>query len=101
LQGSLWQQCLVRLETELPEQQFNTWIRPLHAVEEGQGLKLLAPNRFVLDWVKNNYITSIQNTVDTLCQDEDLVVELEIGSARSAEDRGVTPSAEPEPGLYL
>ena len=94
MQGSLWQQCLVRLETELPEQQFNTWIRPLHAVEEGQGLKLLAPNRFVLDWVKNNYITSIQNTVDTLCQDDDLVVELEIGSARSAEDRSVTPGAE-------
>ena len=94
MQGSLWQQCLVRLETELPEQQFNTWIRPLHAVEEGPELKLLAPNRFVLDWVKNNYITSIQKTVDTLCQNEGLKVELEIGSARSAEDREVTSGFE-------
>jgi len=94
LQGSLWQQCLVRLENELPEQQFNTWIRPLHAVEESQGLKLLAPNRFVLDWVKTNYITSIQETVDTLCQDDGLKVELEIGSARAAEESAGTSRSE-------
>ncbi|GMQ83623.1 MAG: chromosomal replication initiator protein DnaA [Gammaproteobacteria bacterium] len=94
MQGSLWQQCLVRLETELPAQQFNTWIRPLHAVEEGQGLKLLAPNRFVLDWVKNNYISNIQETVDTLCQEEGLRVELEIGSARAVEDSVGTPNPE-------
>ncbi|HHH42869.1 MAG TPA: chromosomal replication initiator protein DnaA [Gammaproteobacteria bacterium] len=86
MQGSLWQQCLVRLETELPEQQFNTWIRPLHAVEEGQGLKLLAPNRFVLEWVRNNYIHDIQQTLDTLNQNDELKVELEVGSAAVAED---------------
>ncbi|MFQ5644961.1 MAG: chromosomal replication initiator protein DnaA [Thiogranum sp.] len=90
MQGSLWQQCLVRLETELPEQQFNTWIRPLHAVEGGQGLTLLAPNRFVLDWVKSNYINDIQQTVDTLCQREDLKVELEVGSARAPEENAAT-----------
>jgi len=94
LQGSLWQQCLVRLETELPEQQFNTWIRPLHAVEQAQGLKLLAPNRFVLDWVKTNYISSIQKTVDTLCHDEDLKVELEIGSVQAVEEKVAGSSPE-------
>jgi len=97
LQGSLWQQCLVRLETELPEQQFNTWIRPLHAVEEGQGLKLLAPNRFVLDWVKNNYINNIQQTVDTLSQNEEFKVELEVGSAATAADSAAPQSAEYSP----
>jgi len=51
LQGTLWQQCLSQLENELPEQQFNTWIRPLHAIEKAESLTLLAPNRFVLDWV--------------------------------------------------
>jgi len=80
LQGSLWQQCLARLESELPEQQFNTWIRPLHAIEKGQDLKLLAPNRFVLDWVKEHYINSIQDTVDTLSKDVPQRVKLEIGS---------------------
>jgi len=102
LQGSLWQQCLVRLETELPEQQFNTWIRPLHAVEEGHGLKLLAPNRFVLDWVKNNYIANIQETVDTLCQDEDRKVELEVGSARVAEESvGTSGNGKTEPPVRM
>jgi chromosomal replication initiator protein len=102
LQGSLWQQCLVRLESELPEQQFNTWIRPLHAVEEGQGLKLLAPNRFVLDWVKSNYIANIQETVDTLCQDEDRKVELEVGSARAAEESvGTSGNGNAEPRVHM
>jgi len=102
LQGSLWQQCLVRLESELPEQQFNTWIRPLHAVEEGRGLKLLAPNRFVLDWVKSNYIANIQETVDTLCQDEDRKVELEVGSARAAEESvGTSGNGNAEPRVHM
>ncbi|GMQ87602.1 MAG: chromosomal replication initiator protein DnaA [Gammaproteobacteria bacterium] len=101
MQGSLWQQCLVRLETELPEQQFNTWIRPLHAVEEGEGLKLLAPNRFVLDWVKNNYISNIQETVDILCENEDLKVELGIGSARAAESVGAPNSERADTAIHM
>ena len=40
------------LEGALSEQQFNTWIRPLQAVEDGLLLRLLAPNRFVVDWVR-------------------------------------------------
>jgi len=84
LHGSLWQQCLAHLENDLPEQQFNTWIRPLHAVEDGAGLRLLAPNRFVLDWVKDHYIRSIQDTLNTLSQEPPLRVELEIGSSKSA-----------------
>ena len=80
MQGSIWQQCLLRLENELPEQQFNTWIRPLHAIEKGQELKLLAPNRFVLDWVKAHYIKSIRETVDTLSTEGPRRVELEVGS---------------------
>jgi chromosomal replication initiator protein len=86
LGGSLWQQCLAHLENELPEQQFNTWIRPLHAVETGQELKLLAPNRFVLDWVRDHYIGSIQTTLDGLSDEQPLRVELQIGSVRPPSD---------------
>ena len=86
LQGSLWQQCLTRLESELPEQQFNTWIRPLHAIEKGQELKLLAPNRFVLDWVNEHYIKNIRDTVDTLSGEGPRRVELEVGSQTPAVD---------------
>ena len=77
---SLWQKCLNRLENELPEQQFNTWIRPLHAIEEEGALRLLAPNRFVLDWVRDHYIDSISETVTGVADRGAPRVRLEIGT---------------------
>ena len=56
---SLWNQCLRALELELSEQQFNTWIRPLQAEGSDHGLKLLAPNRFVVDWVQEHCMEHI------------------------------------------
>jgi chromosomal replication initiator protein len=47
------------LERELPAQDFNTWIRPLHAVEDADTLRLLAPNRLVMDWVKQHQYSRI------------------------------------------
>jgi len=84
LQGSLWQQCLSQLENELPEQQFNTWIRPLHAVEKGDSLTLLAPNRFVLDWVSEHFMENIQNAVGARTDTENIAVQLEVGSMKSS-----------------
>ena len=74
----------MRLENELPEQQFNTWIRPLHAIEQDDLLKLLAPNRFVLDWVKDHYLAGIQQTACELSADDRVQVALEIGSSQPA-----------------
>ena len=54
METSLWNQCLRRLEAELPEQHFNTWIRPLQAVEDDGRLRLLAPNRYVVDWISQH-----------------------------------------------
>jgi chromosomal replication initiator protein len=56
LEASLWSRCLRALESELPEQQLNTWVRPLQAVERDGALRLLAPNRFAVDWVRSNLI---------------------------------------------
>jgi chromosomal replication initiator protein len=81
LQGSLWQQCLEQLESDLPEQQFNTWIRPLQSVEDAQTVCLLAPNRFVLDWVKDHYIKNIRATLDSIDQSSSVNLKLEIGSS--------------------
>lgn len=55
-----WSLCLGRLEDELNDQLFNTWIRPLHAVEDGDSLTLLAPNRFVKDYVQKQYLHQIR-----------------------------------------
>src|SRR3977135_1639609 len=61
MQG-FWASCLSRFEKELPAQQFNTWIRPLKldasAAPSGE-LRLLAPNRFVLQWVKERFVPRI------------------------------------------
>ncbi|MCW8963972.1 MAG: chromosomal replication initiator protein DnaA [Gammaproteobacteria bacterium] len=77
----MWDHCLNRLESELPEQQFNTWIRPLHAIEDSETLRLLAPNRFVQDWVEENFLSRIRELV--LLQNTDLSVSLEIGSLKT------------------
>jgi chromosomal replication initiator protein len=77
---TLWEKCLVRLENELPEQQFNTWIRPLHAVESGEDLHLLAPNQFVLDWVRKHHFESISQALHALGTDTNTRVQIDIGS---------------------
>jgi chromosomal replication initiator protein len=84
VETSLWNQCLRRLEAELPEQHFNTWIRPLQAVQEGETLRLLAPNRYVVDWVNQNCVERIGELVDQLVPSPSPQVVLEIGSRRSA-----------------
>lgn len=60
---SLWDRCLLRLQGELPAQQFNTWIRPLKADQDGGSLRLFAPNRFVLDWVNDKFLHRIREIV--------------------------------------
>jgi len=81
---SLWQQCLEQLESQLNAQQFNTWIRPLQAVEDGESLRLLAPNRFVLNWVNEQFFDNIQKIVSQLGAGEQHRVVLEIGTREAA-----------------
>src|SRR5688572_22788921 len=80
VQGSLWHRCLTQLEAELPEQQFNTWIRPLQAVEDGHVLRLLAPNRFVVDWVNENVVNRISELLDSASSEPSPEIVLEVGS---------------------
>jgi chromosomal replication initiator protein len=54
-----WQQCLEQLQDDLSIKQFNTWIRPLQVEIEGDELVLLAPNNFVLDYIKENFLAKI------------------------------------------
>ena len=77
---SLWSKCLNILQEEYPSQQFNTWLRPLQATVQNQQLILLAPNRFVIDWVKKNFLTRIQELVQQYMPDTDFQVLLEVGS---------------------
>lgn len=60
---SLWNRCLRVLEGELPMQQFNTWVRPLQAIERDGELRLLAPNRYVIEWLGENSLPRIRELV--------------------------------------
>ena len=60
---SAWENCLDRLEVDLTPEQFNTWIRPLHAVEDGTILRLLAPNQFVRDRVRAHFLEIIKKVM--------------------------------------
>jgi chromosomal replication initiator protein len=73
---TLWNRCIRDLQAELPEQQFNTWIRPLQAVEDDGRLRLLAPNRFVVDWLQEHYIERILEIIDGSGSNTELVVEV-------------------------
>ncbi len=93
LNATLWKKCLERLESELPEQQFNTWVRPLHAVVEDNCLRLLAPNRFVLDWVRENFFEKIQQAVRDIAATPSPRIALEVGTRRTATP---VPTSTPE-----
>ena len=58
--ASFWPTCLEAFQRELTPQQFNTWIRPLRLEHRGDGLVLIAPNRFVLQWVKERFAARIE-----------------------------------------
>ena len=59
----IWKNCLSKLENEISSSDFSTWIRPLQAIETDEQIKLLAPNKFVLDWVKQHYLAKIEESV--------------------------------------
>lgn len=62
----LWQKCVDILQDELSSQQFNTWIRPLKVMGDEHDLCLLAPNRFVADWVREKFLPRIEEVLDDL-----------------------------------
>lgn len=90
----LWQQCLANMEQEIATPLFNTWLRPLQAVEEVSRLRLLAPNQFVVDWVKDNYLNRILELVRFISGNQNVQVGLEVGCKKeeSAQDIVATPT---------
>jgi chromosomal replication initiator protein len=86
LEASLWSRCVSALENELPEQQFNTWVRPLQSVEADGALRLLAPNRFVVDWVRSNLIARIGALLRERGIAEPSAITVEVGSRPGLDD---------------
>jgi chromosomal replication initiator protein len=80
LPESLWNRCLRVLEGELPEQQFNTWVRPLQAVERDGELKLLAPNRYVIEWLGQNLLPRIRELILAFAEGLAPEIALDVGT---------------------
>ena len=93
--ADLWGRTCERLATEMPEQQFNTWIRPLPAAEcqsqDGQlGLRLAVPNRFKLDWIRAQYASRIEGIASELAG---RAVRLDLVVSPRAAQTATTPAA--------
>lgn len=76
---NFWPTCLSRLEQELSSQQFNTWIKPLYAEIDGNTVRLVAPNRFVMQWVKERFLKKIEQFADEL-QHTDIQIDFTISN---------------------
>lgn len=83
--NSIWQQCISCLEGEISEQQLNTWILPLQVEQDLNTLKLLAPNRFVMDWVRKHFLARINELVTNLDDSKSISVSIAIGSQAPAQ----------------
>src|SRR5687767_8431961 len=95
VEASLWTRCVRALETELPEQLFNTWVRPLQAMENAGALKLLAPNRFVVDWINANLLGRIGELLREESAGGAPIVTVEVGSRPLAAVVGAGPALAP------
>jgi len=58
--NSFWRSCLAHFEQQLPPQQFKTWIKPLKFQAANNQLTLTAPNRFVLQWIRDRFLAEIE-----------------------------------------
>jgi chromosomal replication initiator protein len=97
----LWNRCLRVLESELSEQQFNTWLRPLQAVERLGELRLLAPNRYVVDWLRENALPRVVELTRAFADGAIPEVLIEVGSRAPApreETQVAAPAAVKRPG---
>ncbi|AFC84512.1 chromosomal replication initiator protein DnaA [Frateuria aurantia] len=77
--SDLWRRCLLRLETELSAEELHTWLMPLQARDDPEGLRLFAPNPYTLDTVSERYLALITRVISQLTG-HDLKVKLEVGS---------------------
>lgn len=77
--SDLWQRCLARLESEIEPGVLHTWLQPLQARFDDGMLRLLAPNSYTLEFVRNEYLTRIEGTLSALAG-HPVPLKLEVGS---------------------
>lgn len=79
----IWEQCVTQLKGELTSAEFNTWILPLQALAEEDRLRLLAPNRFVLEWARRHYESRLLDLCRSFSKGSVAEISFEIGELES------------------
>jgi chromosomal replication initiator protein len=89
LPETLWNRCLRVLESELPMQQFNTWVRPLQVIERDGEIRLLAPNRYVVEWLGDHSLPRIKELIREFADGVTPAIVLDVGTRPGALSNGV------------
>ncbi len=93
---NFWPACISRFESELSAQQFNTWIKPLNADIDGEKVVISAPNRFVMQWVKDRFLKKIEQFAEELNLTS-VKIEFIVGAAKAkTANSAVTKKPEPK-----
>ena len=95
---NFWAYCLLKFEKELSAQQYNTWIKPLRARVNGETVQIIAPNKFVMQWVKSKFFSRIEHIATELSSNAivELIVENSEPAAPASAPQSEKPKAAPE-----
>ena len=103
-----WGECKKTLEKDLTVEEYSTWIAPL-LLEENNGsnplsYSVLAPNKFISDWVEDNYGSTIRERLSAITSNRELNLQFESCAdyKKEGEERvGATPLSKTQPNLNI
>lgn len=84
---NFWPACLSRFEQELSTQQFNTWIKPLRTEIIDNNIRVIAPNKFVQQWVKDRFLNKIEGVAEDFFS-QDVVIEITTSTKKNVSANG-------------
>jgi chromosomal replication initiator protein len=90
----IWSSCMTQLQEEVDNQGFNTWLRPLKVSGDSNSrrITLLAPNRFIVNWVQEHYYTRISDLIKQYSESSDQVIlNLKVKDTEPSAARAATP----------
>ena len=94
--SELWQRCLARLQADLSAEEMQTWLAPLQASESANGFRLLAPNAYTVDAVRDRYLSTISTMLEHMAG-RAVEVKLEVGTSGSRRTATATSATAASP----
>ena len=93
---TLWGKCISKIESDIDDHDFNMWVRPLSAINDDASFRLHAPNRFIKDWLEDNLLDHLQDSIKHfLGESRQIVIELD-NSGQTTLDESAQPAVHEE-----